>query len=154
MTLFFLHFLLKQAYLSTFGDLTLKLNSNLAVFKLSVACCITLVVEVVKLLPAMCQKQHPEQLDHSLVWELLELCNGWWKQQCNQVRLTISGKNPTQSSHSVLTAIPSGRRLRTIKAKTTRLKSRFIPQAVRLLNNSIWQPSNGLSILNSSTNAT
>ncbi len=63
--------------------------------------------------------------------------------QCNQVRLTISGKNPTHSSHSVLTAIPSGRRLRTITAKTTRLKSRFIPQAVRLLKTPSGQPSNG-----------
>lgn len=57
--------------------MTSKLNSNLAVFKLLVACCTTLVVQVVKLLPAMCQKQHPEQLDHSLVWELLEIWNGW-----------------------------------------------------------------------------
>lgn len=61
----------------------------------------------------------------------LKSATGGKNYQCNQGRQTVSGKNPTRPPHSVLTAIPSGRRLGTIKAKTTQLKSCFIQQAVK-----------------------
>ncbi len=47
--------------------------------------------------------------------------------------LCISG-DPTHPSHSFFSLLPSGRRLRSLQARTSRLKDSFIHQAVRKLN--------------------
>uniref|UniRef100_A0A3B3H7K8 Reverse transcriptase domain-containing protein n=1 Tax=Oryzias latipes TaxID=8090 RepID=A0A3B3H7K8_ORYLA len=43
-------------------------------------------------------------------------------------------KDPTHPSHPLFSLLPSGRRLRSIKSRTTRLRNSFFPEAVRLLN--------------------
>ena len=43
-------------------------------------------------------------------------------------------KDPTHPAHALFVPLPSGRRLRSIKSRTTRLRNSFFPQAVRLLN--------------------
>ncbi len=47
--------------------------------------------------------------------------------------LSIAG-DPTHPTHSFLSLLPSGRRLRSLQARTRRLKDSFIHQAVRKLN--------------------
>ncbi len=47
--------------------------------------------------------------------------------------LCIAG-DPTHPSHSFFSLLPSGRRLRSLQARTSRLKDSFIHQAVRKLN--------------------
>ncbi len=47
--------------------------------------------------------------------------------------LCIAG-DPTHPSHSFFSLLPSGRRLRSLQARTNRLKDSFIHQAVRKLN--------------------
>ncbi len=47
--------------------------------------------------------------------------------------LSIAG-DPTHPSHSFFSLLPSGRRLRSLQARTNRLKDSFIYQAVRKLN--------------------
>ncbi len=47
--------------------------------------------------------------------------------------LSIAG-DPTHPSHSFFSLLPSGRRLRSLQARTSRLKDSFIHQAVRKLN--------------------
>ncbi|XP_060760791.1 uncharacterized protein LOC132870878 [Neoarius graeffei] len=42
--------------------------------------------------------------------------------------------DPTHPSHSLFSLLPSGRRLRSLRAKTSRLKNSFFHQAVRRLN--------------------
>ncbi len=42
--------------------------------------------------------------------------------------------DPTHPSHSFFSLLPSGRRLRSLQARTSRLKDSFIHQAVRKLN--------------------
>ncbi len=49
------------------------------------------------------------------------------------VALSIAG-DPTHPTHSFFTLLPSGRRLRSLQARTSRLKDSFIHQAVRKLN--------------------
>uniref|UniRef100_A0A3B1IEK6 Reverse transcriptase domain-containing protein n=1 Tax=Astyanax mexicanus TaxID=7994 RepID=A0A3B1IEK6_ASTMX len=49
-------------------------------------------------------------------------------------RATCIRKDPTHPAHALFVPLPSGRRLRSIKCKTTRLRNSFIPEAVRLLN--------------------
>uniref|UniRef100_A0AAR2JX07 Reverse transcriptase domain-containing protein n=1 Tax=Pygocentrus nattereri TaxID=42514 RepID=A0AAR2JX07_PYGNA len=49
-------------------------------------------------------------------------------------RATCIKKDPTHPAHALFVPLPSGRRLRSIKCKTTRLRNSFIPEAVRLLN--------------------
>ncbi|KAL3065206.1 hypothetical protein OYC64_015394 [Pagothenia borchgrevinki] len=44
-------------------------------------------------------------------------------------------KDPHHPSHKLFSLLPSGRRYRSIRTKTTRLRDSFIPQAIRLLNN-------------------
>ncbi len=46
--------------------------------------------------------------------------------------LSIAG-DPTHPSHSFFSLLPSGRRLRSLQARTSRLKDSFIHQAVRKL---------------------
>ncbi|KAI3376927.1 hypothetical protein L3Q82_000018 [Scortum barcoo] len=43
-------------------------------------------------------------------------------------------KDPTHTTHALFVPLPSGRRLRSIKSRTTRLRNSFFPEAVRLLN--------------------
>ncbi|KAI3377835.1 hypothetical protein L3Q82_008975 [Scortum barcoo] len=43
-------------------------------------------------------------------------------------------KDPTHTAHALFVPLPSGRRLRSIKSRTTRLRNSFFPEAVRLLN--------------------
>ncbi|GAA6231470.1 uncharacterized protein LOC109141784 [Lates japonicus] len=43
-------------------------------------------------------------------------------------------KDPTHPAHALFSPLPSGRRLRSIKSRTTRLRNSFFPEAVRLLN--------------------
>ncbi len=47
--------------------------------------------------------------------------------------LCIAG-DPTHPTHSFFSLLPSGRRLRSLQARTNRLKDSFIDQAVRKLN--------------------
>ncbi len=47
--------------------------------------------------------------------------------------LSIAG-DPAHPSHSFFSLLPSGRRLRSLQARTSRLKDSFIHQAVRKLN--------------------
>ncbi len=47
--------------------------------------------------------------------------------------LSIAG-DPTHPTHSFFSLLPSGRRLRSLQARTSRLKNSFIHQAVRKLN--------------------
>ncbi len=49
--------------------------------------------------------------------------------------LCIAG-DPTHPTHSFFSLLPSGRRLRSLQARTNRLKDSFIHQAVRKLNSS------------------
>ncbi|KAI3351519.1 hypothetical protein L3Q82_020375 [Scortum barcoo] len=43
-------------------------------------------------------------------------------------------KDPTHTAHALFVPLPSGRRLRSIKSRTTRLRNSFFLEAVRLLN--------------------
>ncbi len=53
-------------------------------------------------------------------------------------------KDPTHPSHSLFQLLPSGRRYRSIRARSTRLLNSFFPQAVRALNSDhptpLWNP--------------
>lgn len=44
-------------------------------------------------------------------------------------------KDSTHPQHSLFTSLPSGRRYRSVKSRTTRLINSFYPQAIRLLSN-------------------
>ncbi len=44
-------------------------------------------------------------------------------------------KNFSHPSHRLLSLLPSGRRLRSIRSRTRRLRDSFFPQAMRLMNN-------------------
>ncbi len=53
-------------------------------------------------------------------------------------------KDPTHPSHSLFQLLPSGRRYRSIRARSARLLNSFFPQAVRALNSNhpapLWNP--------------
>ncbi len=53
-------------------------------------------------------------------------------------------KDPTHPSHSLFQLLPSGRRYRSIRARSARLLNSFFPQAVRALNSDhpapLWKP--------------
>ncbi len=53
-------------------------------------------------------------------------------------------KDPTHPSHSLFELLPSGRRYRSIRARSARLLNSFFPQAVRALNSHhtapLWNP--------------
>ncbi len=53
-------------------------------------------------------------------------------------------KDPTHPSHSLFQLLPSGRRYRSIRARSARLLNSFFPQAVRALNPNhptpLWNP--------------
>ncbi len=50
-------------------------------------------------------------------------------------------KDPTHPSHSLFQLLPSGRRYRSIRARSARLLKSFFPQAVRALNSNHPTPS-------------
>ncbi len=50
-------------------------------------------------------------------------------------------KDPTHPSHSLFQLLPSGRRYRSIRARSARLLNSFFPQAVRALNSNHPPPS-------------
>src|SRR4029434_1106619 len=62
------------------------------------------------------------------------------KQQCNLLvafyRTTIESvlKDSSHPGHHLFTLLPSGRRYRSFRARTTRLKNSFFPTAIRTLN--------------------
>ncbi len=43
-------------------------------------------------------------------------------------------KDSSHPSHRLLSLLPSGRRLRSIRSRTSRLRDSFFPQAIRLMN--------------------
>ncbi len=43
-------------------------------------------------------------------------------------------KDSSHPSHSLLSLLPSGRRLRSIRSRTSQLRESFFPQAIRLMN--------------------
>ncbi len=49
-------------------------------------------------------------------------------------------KDPTHPSHSLFQLLPSGRRYRSIRARSARLLNSFFPQAVRALNSNHLTP--------------
>ncbi len=49
-------------------------------------------------------------------------------------------KDPTHPSHNLFQFLPSGRRYRSIKARSVRLLNSFFPQAVRTLNSNLPVP--------------
>ncbi|KAL0147043.1 hypothetical protein M9458_057567 [Cirrhinus mrigala] len=49
-------------------------------------------------------------------------------------------KDPTHTSHNLLQLLPSGRRYRSIKARSVRFLNSFFPQAVRVLNSNLPAP--------------
>ncbi len=55
-------------------------------------------------------------------------------------------EDPTHPSHSLFQLLPSGRRYRSIRARSARLLNSFFPQAVRALNSHhtapLWNPNN------------
>lgn len=51
-----------------------------------------------------------------------------------RTRASSSMDDPTHPAHGLFEFLPSGRRLRRIKARTTKLKSSFLPEAVRIMN--------------------
>ncbi len=55
-------------------------------------------------------------------------------QDIYSTRLTRKALSPTHPTHSFFSLLPSGRRLRSLQARTSRLKDSFIHQAVRKLN--------------------
>ncbi|KAL3050839.1 hypothetical protein OYC64_001162 [Pagothenia borchgrevinki] len=56
-----------------------------------------------------------------------------YSQRLRKKSLRIT-KDPHHPSHKLFCLLPSGRRYRSIRTKTTRLRDSFIPQAIRLLN--------------------
>lgn len=46
-------------------------------------------------------------------------------------------RDNTHPQHNLFTLLPSGRRYRSLRARTTRLANSFYPQAIRILNNSL-----------------
>ncbi len=47
-------------------------------------------------------------------------------------------KDSSHPSHSLLSLLPSGRRFRSIRSRTSRLRDSFFPQAIRLMNSQKW----------------
>ncbi len=60
-------------------------------------------------------------------------------QHSERKALYIAG-DPTHPTHSFFSLLPSGRRLRSLQARTNRLKDSFIHQAVRKLNSLLSLP--------------
>ncbi len=99
--------------------------------------------------------EHPDRLHHRLVWkqhrwqpqssskgrancrhivegELPSLQDIYTRRCIRKARGII--KDSSHPSHRLLSLLPSGRRLRSIRSRTSRLRDSFYPQAIRLMN--------------------
>ncbi len=96
--------------------------------------------------------EHPDRLHQCLVWkqhrwqlqrfvrtaryivggELPSLQDIYTRLCVREARRII--KDSSHPSHSLLSLLPSGRRLRSIRSRTGRLRDSFSPQAIRLMN--------------------
>ncbi len=97
--------------------------------------------------------EHPDRLHHCLVWkqhrwqpqgpaksrarhivggELPSLQDIYTRRCTRKARRII--KDSSHPSHRLLSLLPSGRRLRSIRFRTSRLRDSFFPQAIRLIN--------------------
>ncbi len=99
--------------------------------------------------------EHPDRLHHRMVWKQ----HRWQPQSSEKVvrtaRHIVGGELPSlqdiytrrctrkarriikdssHPSHRLLSLLPSGRRLRSIRSRTSRLRDSFFPQAIRLMN--------------------
>ncbi len=99
--------------------------------------------------------EHPDRVYHRLVWKQ----HRWQPQALQRVvrtaRHIVGGELPSlhdiytrrctrkswriikdssHPSHSLLSLLPSGRRFRSIRSRTSRLRDSFFPQAIRLMN--------------------
>ncbi len=99
--------------------------------------------------------EHPDRLHHRLVWKQ----HRWQPQNSAKGRANcrhiVGGEFPSlqdiytrwcirkawriiddssHPSHRLLSLLPSGRRLRSIRSRTSRLRDSFVPQAIRLMN--------------------
>ncbi len=69
---------------------------------------------------------------HIVVGELSSLQDIYTKRCTRKARRII--KDSSHPSHSLLSLLPSGRCLRSIRSRTSRLRDSFFPQAIRLMN--------------------
>ncbi len=69
---------------------------------------------------------------HILGGELPSLQDIYTRRCTRKARRII--KNSSHPSHSLLSLLPSGRRLRSIRSRTSRLRGSFFLQAIRLMN--------------------
>ncbi len=101
--------------------------------------------------------EHPDRLHHRLVWKqhrwqpqssakgcanCLPHCWRWaslppgqdiYTRRCiRKARRIIN--DSSHPSHRLFSLLPSGRRLRSIRSRTSRLRDSFFPQAIRLMN--------------------
>ncbi len=99
--------------------------------------------------------EHPDRLHHRLVWkqhrwqtaalqrvvrtachivggELPSLQDIYTRRCTRKARRII--KDSSHPSHRLLSLLPSGRRFRSIRSRTSRLRDSFFPQAIRLMN--------------------
>ncbi len=99
--------------------------------------------------------EHPDRLHHRLVWKQ----HHWQRKALQRVvqtaRHIVGGELPSlqdiytrrcirkarriindssHPSHRLFSLLPSGRRLRSIRSRTSRLRDSFFPQAIRLMN--------------------
>ncbi len=84
---------------------------------------------------ASCRKtlQRIVRAAEKIVGVSLPSLQGIYSTRLTRKALCIAG-DPTHPSHSFFSLLPSGRRLRSLQARTSRLKDSFIHQAVRKLN--------------------
>ncbi len=98
--------------------------------------------------------EHPDRLHHRLVWKQhrwqpqgsakgranrhivggeLPSLQDIYTRRCTRKAPRII-KDSSHPSHCMLSLLPSGRRLRSIRSRTSRLRDSFFPQATRLMN--------------------
>ncbi len=84
--------------------------------------------------------EHPDRLHHRLVWKQRtarhivgpSLQDIYTRRCLRKARRII--KDSSHPSHSLLSLLPSGIRLRSIRSRTSRLRDSFFHQAIRLMN--------------------
>ncbi len=94
--------------------------------------------------------EHPDRLHHRLVWKRkalqrvvrtahhivgveLPFFQDIYTRRCTRKARRII-KDSSHPSHSLLSLLPSGRRLRSIRSRTSQLRDSIFPQAIRLMN--------------------
>ncbi len=73
---------------------------------------------------------------HTVGGELSTLQDIYIRRCMRKARRIISDTN--HPSHGLFSLLPSGRRLRSIRSRTSRLRDSFFPQTIRLLNTWNW----------------